>query len=180
MTTSAPDRLALVVRVIENHVAAGGWDQDVQLFALVPTADIPLADLAADSPSLADALLSAPADDSGLTSVLQEDLPPHGTLEDLLATIGWPEQVAGAALVVHRIVLPPEVEDELPADEQEALAYLAEHPLREEVRLAVAVLRDGTTATAMRFRSHDDPVEVLTGADLAPGLTAALASTLEP
>ncbi len=177
METSAPNRLAVLVREIENHVAEGGWDQDVQLFALVPTAD-----LAADEPELAAALELAgeTLDPDGLTSVLQEDLPAHDSLEELLATIAWPEQVSGAAVVVHRIVLPPEVEAELPADEQDALEYLSTHPLREEVRLAVAVLRDGSTASAMRFREHDDPVQVLTGPDLAPGLTAALASTLEP
>ena len=84
-----------------------------------------------------------------------------------------------AALVVERVVLPPEAEADLPVDEGAALAMLADHPLRQDVRLAVATLRDGTRSAAMRFRLHDDPVQVLVGPDLVPGLADALAATLE-
>jgi hypothetical protein len=169
--------LSLLVREIENHVADGGWDQGARLFALVPTAD-----LLAREPGLA-ALLGLTADAApdadDITPVEQEELPDHATVEELLMGLAWPADVLGAALVVERVVLPPEAEADLPADEDEALAVLAEHPLRQDVRLAVAALRDGGRFTAMRFRLHDDPVQVLVGPDLVPGLTDALAATLD-
>jgi hypothetical protein len=169
--------LSLLVREIENHVADGGWDQGARLFALVPTAE-----LLAREPGLAAVLgldSGAAADPADLTPVEQEELPDHAGVEELLLGLAWPADVLGAALVVERVVLPPEAEADLPADEAEALAVLADHPLRQDVRLAVAALRDGTRFTAMRFRLHDDPVQVLTGPDLVPGLTDALAATLD-
>ncbi len=175
--TEAPAALAGLLREIENHVAGGGWDQGARLFALVPTAE-----LLAREPGLAAVLGIDPGEGDGpeaLTPVEQEELPDHATIEELLLGLAWPADVAGAALVVERVVLPPEVEAELPTDEEAALAVLAEHPLRQDVRLAVAALRDGTRWAAMRFRLHDDPVQVLVGRDLVPGLTEALASTLE-
>jgi len=41
-----------------------------------------------------------------------------------------------------------------------------------------AVLRDGTTWCAYRFRSHDDPAAVVTGPDLVPALLELLQATL--
>jgi hypothetical protein len=168
--TDIPPALAGLLREIENHVAGAGWDQGARLFALVPTAE-----LLAREPELASVLGTATA----YTPVEQEELPDHATIEELLLGLAWPADVAGAALVVERVVLPPEVEALLPADEEAALAVLAEHPLRQDVRLAVAAMRDGSRWAAMRFRLHDDPVAVLVGPDLVPGLTDALASTLE-
>ena len=62
----------------------------------------------------------------------------------------------------------------MPQDEREALRWLAEHPERQEVRLVVAVLRDGSRSAALRMRAHDDETSVLTGRDLVPGLADAL------
>jgi hypothetical protein len=166
------DPLPPLVREIEKHVADGGWDQGVRLFALVPTAD-----LLAREPALG--TLLDPSEQDSLTPVEQEELPDHASIEELLAGLAWPSDVAGAALVVERIVLPPEAEADLPDDEQSALAVLAEHPLRQDVRLAVATLRDGSRWSAMRFRRHDDPVQVLVGPDLVPRLADALAATLD-
>jgi len=171
------DPLPDLVREIEAHVAAGGWDQPPRLFALVPTAD-----LLAREPHLATALAadsSPEAIGSGsLTPVEQEELPDHATLEELLGGIGWPAEVSGAALVVERLMLPPAAEADLPDDDQAALAALTEHPARQEVRLAVAVLRDGRRHGAVRLRAHDDPRAVLNGPDLVPGLADGLAATL--
>ena len=116
----------------------------------------------------------------GLTSIEQErdDLPDHESLEDLLAGIAWPPEVLGAAIVVERVMLPPDVEAQLPLGEAEALAWLGEHPARQDVRLAVAVLRDGSVESALRLRSHDRDDAVLSGPDLVPGLAQALAKTL--
>jgi hypothetical protein len=102
------------------------------------------------------------------------------SIEEALATIAWPEAVTGCALVVERVVLPPEAEEQMPEGETEALAWLSEHPLREDVRMVVGVLRDGTRHSALRLRKHDKNDEVLSEADLVPALADALAATLEP
>jgi hypothetical protein len=177
VTTNPSELLRGVVREIEAHVAAGGWDQPARLFALVRTAA-----LVADEPQLAQALGITAGPDDGpetLTPVEQDELPAHESLEDLLAGIGWPDAVVGAAIVVERVVLPPEVERELPEDEGAALQVLAEHPDRQEMRLAVAVLRDGSRFCALRLRAHDDAADVVEGEDLVPSLADALAATLE-
>jgi hypothetical protein len=176
---------------LEQHVARAGWGQPPRLFALVETAD-----LLRREPGLAAALgLPAPPTagagphaDAGqlscalgrLTSIEQEqgELPLHNSLEQLLAGIAWPAEVLGAALVVERVMLPTDVEAQLPLDEADALGWLAEHPARQDVRLAVAVLRDGSRQSALRFRSHDRDDAVLSGPDLVPGLVHALALTL--
>jgi hypothetical protein len=66
----------------------------------------------------------------------------------------------------------------MPQEEAAALQWLAEHPDRQEVRLVVAVLRDGSRSAALRMRRHDEETSVLTGTDLVPGLADALAATL--
>jgi hypothetical protein len=86
--------------------------------------------------------------------------------------------VLGTALAVERLMVPPAVEQGMPQDESEALQWLAEHPERQEVRLVVAVLRDGSRSAALRMRAHDSETSVLTGRDLVPGLADALADTL--
>ena len=161
---------------VERHVAAAGWDAPPRVFALVRTAEAVAVD-----PSLADVLptdvvAEAVGDPDHLTSVEQEDLPASDGLEELLARIGWPPAVAGAAVVVERVVVPPSVE--LPGDPAEALAVVEAHPDRREVRIAVAVLRDGTTGSAVRQRADDDDLRVVVGEDLVPGLSAALRATL--
>jgi hypothetical protein len=167
-------QLTQAVIEIEQHVAAGGWDQPVRLYALVDTAE-----LVRREPHLEGQMGLASAAPGHLTSVEQEELPEHSTVEELLSGITWPPEVDGAAIVLERVMLPPEVEDELPENEQEAMAWAAEHPQRQEVRLAVAVVRDGTRECAIRFRSQDDDQSVLSGADLVPGLAEALAATLD-
>lgn len=171
------DALAAAVREIERHVSGLGWDAPTRLFALVPTSV-----LLAGQPELADALAPAgrrvlPPDH--LTSVEQEDLPAHDSVLSLLRQLAWPPEVVGAALVVERLTLPPDVEPQLPEDPEEALRFAAAHPLRHEVRLAVGVLREGQRACALRSRAHDADDAVLTGPDLAPDLADALAVTLE-
>ncbi|RZS87171.1 hypothetical protein EV189_2595 [Motilibacter rhizosphaerae] len=168
MTSTPPSPLEEVVVEVERHVARGGWDAPPRLFALVPTSDL----LAAE-PGLAASL----ADAGAYTPVEQEDLPSADSLEDLLGGIAWPDAVVGAALVVERLVLPADAEGAIPDDEQDALRWVAEHPRRQEVRLAVGVLRDGERASVVRLRDHDDDLEVLVGQDLVPGLREALAAT---
>ncbi|ROS76870.1 PPA1309 family protein [Cellulomonas sp. PhB143] len=170
--------LAEAVREIEQHVAASGWDGPPRLFALVETERA-----LADDPSLAarlpDDVVAAARTGSGHLTSVEQEIEATDDVEGLLARVGWPGAVHGAAIVVERIVLPPEAEQDVPADQDEALAYLAQHPAREDVRIAAGVLRDGTSWCALRSRSHDDDGQVAFGADLVPGLVEALGATLQ-
>ena len=91
--------LADVVREVELHAARAGWDQPAQLFALVETAE-----LLQREPQLAE-LLGVEADASGLTPVEQETV--SDSLEELLPTIVWPPEVAGCAVIVEALTVPP-------------------------------------------------------------------------
>jgi len=53
------------------------------------------------------------------------------------------------------------------------------HPERQDVRMAVGVLSDGTRQAAIRLRSKDSDMEVLSGPDLVPNLAEALLGTFE-
>lgn len=176
--TPAERSLAEAVHEIERHVAGAGWDGPVRVFALVGTAGA----LAAE-PSLAGRLppavvVLAADDPHHLTSVEQEDLPGAADLEDLLAGLSWPPTVDGAAVVVERVVLPPAAEEAMPDDADEALAYLMAHPDRQDVRLAVGVLRTGEAWCAVRTRAADTDDAVAGGTDIVPGLVQAVAATL--
>jgi hypothetical protein len=178
---AAPTRQEAVLRAVrelEQHVATGGWDGPIRLFALIRTADALARDreLAARLP--ADVVAAAQADAEHITIVEQEDLPQASSLEELLGSVSWPPTVDGAAVVTERVVVPPEVEAQMPADADEAVAWLAQHPARREVRLAAAVMRDGTGACAVRARDHDRDSDVAAGPDLVPGLLEALTATL--
>ncbi|HEY0187710.1 MAG TPA: PPA1309 family protein [Cellulomonas sp.] len=169
--------LSEAVVEIERHVATGGWDGPVRVFALVRTA----AALDAE-PSLArqlppEVLAAAAESAEHLTSVEQEGLPSSDDLEGLLAAIAWPDGVDGAALTVERIVLPPEAEQDLPADPEAAVAALLAHPQRQDVRIAVGVLRDGAAWCAVRTRADDSDEAVGQGPDVVPGLVEALRAT---
>ena len=115
-------RLDQLTLDIERHAAAAGWDQPVHLFALVETAD-----LVRREPQLAEQLGLAAAEPGALTPVAQGDLPEHASLEELLAGITWPAEVLGTALTVERLMVPPDVERDMPEDEGEALRWLADH-----------------------------------------------------
>lgn len=167
------DPLSIVALETERFVSGAGWDQPTRLFALVPSAD-----LLAREPALASASGISDLAPGALSAVEQDELPEHSGLEELLAQIAWPQAVAGAAIVVERIVLPPDAERELPEDEQAALRVLAEHPAREDIRLVVAVTRAGEHRCLLRQRAHDRDDRVASGPDLAPGLVSALAATL--
>ena len=96
-----------------------------------------------------------------------------------LESIVWPDEVAGCAAVVERLVLPPGVDDELPDDPAAAEEFAREHPLRQEVRIVAGATRAGATYCALRLRAHDDDLSVVDGTDLVPGLLELLRSTLE-
>ena len=76
-------------------------------------------------------------------------------------------------------MVPPEAEVAMPQDHDEALAYLQEHPERQDVRIAVSVLRNGPSWCAIRTRLNDSPTAVALGPDLVPGLIEALRATFQ-
>ena len=174
--------MAAVAREVEEFVAAAGWDQPAQLFALVPTEE-----LLRQEPDLAGQLDAA----SPLTPIAQDELP-DGDLAEALGRLAWPEAVVGCAVAQEIIVLPPSAEAELPDGEATDVERLrqaaADHPDRTEARLVAAVLRDGPAACVMRLRGYavaaDDSGEavdeVIEHPDLAPNLLEALRATLVP
>jgi len=167
-------RLVELVREIERYVATDGWDQNPRMFALARTTE-----LVRLEPELAEALGAAAEDPESLTPIEQEQLDHDRPLDEVLATTMWPAEVAGAALVLERLVLPPSAEDVL--DERDPAALedaAATHPDREDVRMAVLVTRDGQRVCAVRLRSHDVDDEVLVGENVVPRLADALAATL--
>lgn len=156
---------------VERHVGVLGWDQPARLFALVRTTEL----LAAE-PSLAEHLAAAPSD--GYSSIEQEDFRPGTDLGEALARIAWPGTVAGCALAVERSFLPATAEADLPDDLQEAASVVASHPSRLDLRLVVGAIRDGEALGIARVRGESEGL-FLSGADLVPALTAALARTLD-
>ncbi|MGW0998258.1 PPA1309 family protein [Streptomyces sp. NPDC002520] len=176
-TPMAANPLTRAVLEIDEYASGLGWDQPARLFALVDTAR-----LRAQEPSLAAQLgLQDEPETTGLTPIEQDEIPADKALDEFLGTIAWPDAVVGCALTVERLMLPPAAEAQVPQNLSEAklAKWVASHPERQEVRMTVAVLRDGTRESALRLREKDSATEVLTGPDLVPGLVAALAATFE-
>ncbi|MBZ9641997.1 MULTISPECIES: PPA1309 family protein [unclassified Streptomyces] len=176
-TPMAASPLTRAVLEIDEYASGLGWDQPARLFALVDTAQ-----LRAQEPALAAQLgLGDEQEAAGLTPIEQDEVPTDKPLDEFLGTIAWPDAVAGCALTVERLMLPPSAEAQVPEDLDEAALtkWVARHPERQEVRMTVAVLRDGARESALRLREKDSPTEVLTGSELVPGLAQALAATFE-
>lgn len=171
----AANPLTRAVLEIDEYASGLGWDQPARLFALVDSAQ-----LRRQEPGLAAQLGIGDGDEgAALTPVEQDELPAGTPLDEFLGTIAWPDAVAGCAMTVERLMLPPSAEDSVPEglDGAELADWVAKHPDRQEVRMTVAVLRDGSRESALRLREKDSPTEVLTGADLVPGLAEALGAT---
>jgi hypothetical protein len=171
----APNALRAVVAELEHHAEGGGWDRSPTLYALVDTAD-----LVAAEPALAGQLgLTADTVPPGsLTPIEQEPLGDR-PLDEALARIAWPPTVLGCALVHEVLVLPPAAEETRP-EGADPVEWASRHAERREVRMTVAVLRDGARAAALRVRptGDDAPAEAAFGDDLAPNLADALLATL--
>ncbi|MER7973258.1 PPA1309 family protein [Streptomyces sp. NPDC096080] len=177
-TPMAANPLTRAVLEIDEYASGLGWDQPARLFALVDTAR-----LRVQEPGLAAQLGLADEEQAAaaLTPIEQDEIPAGKPLDEFLGTIAWPDAVVGCALTVERLMLPPSAEAQVPEGLNEAklAKWVAAHPERQEVRMTVAVLRDGTRDSAVRLREKDTPTEVLTGADLVPGLAQALSATFE-
>lgn len=159
---------------IERHVATGGWDAPIRLFALA-YAQKALElhpELAGELP--ADVQADAINDATTLFSIEQEGVPEVDSIEELVTRIVWPDNVDGASLAVERIVLPPGAETKLPKDPQEAEAAIADHPDKQDVRIVVSVLRSGESWCVIRMKDFDDPLKVLSGENLVPGIVEGL------
>lgn len=174
-TPMAASPLTRAVLEIDEYASGLGWDQPARLFALVDTAR-----LRAQEPDLAAQLgLQDEPETTGLTPIEQDEIPAGKPLDEFLGTIAWPDAVVGCALTVERLMLPPSAEASVPEglSDKKLARWVAEHPDRQEVRMTVGVLRDGTRDSALRLREKDAPTEVLTGAGLVPGLAEALSAT---
>lgn len=174
-TPMAASPLTRAVLEIDEYASGLGWDQPARLFALVDTAR-----LRAQEPGLAAQLgLQDEPETTGLTPIEQDEIPADKPLDEFLGTIAWPDAVVGCALTVERLMLPPSAEASVPEglSEKKLAKWVSEHPDRQEVRMTVGVLRDGTRDSALRLREKDAPTEVLTGSGLVPGLAEALSAT---
>lgn len=165
-----PTRLVACLADVERHVSSAGWDQPARLFALVGTAQ--LLEL---EPQLRERVPHAAAD--SLTAIEQDDFHATENVFERLRGIYWPDTVEGVALAMERSFLAPRFEAELPEDPEEAERFVAAHPEKQDVRVVVGVLRDGTRHGLARLTSN--PEDLLGGEDLVPGLAEALLATLE-
>jgi hypothetical protein len=163
-------RLEEAVLDLERHAAVTGWDLPPRLYALVETDE-----LRRDEPDLAQRLGAATGT---FTALEQEPISADRAIEELLTGIVWPETVHGCALVIERILLPDDAAEDLPDEDPQE--WVAGHPGRQDVRIVVGVLRDGSRYSALRMRAHDADDEVLRAADLVPALSQALATSLAP
>jgi hypothetical protein len=123
--------------------------------------------------------LDSASAEGSMTPVEQDQLSPDRPLETVLESIVWPADVTGCAAVVERLVLPPDVDEQIPDDPSAAEQFAREHPDRQEVRIVAGVTRTGSTYCALRLRAHDDDHSVVGGGDLVPQLLALLGATLE-
>lgn len=171
--------LTLAVHEIESFVASEGWDQPPRMFALALAPE-----LVAAEPDLAEEL-GISATTEGYVPIEQEWTDDDRPLDDVLATIGWPDEVHGCVITLERIVLPDEAEAELVAAgfDPASSAFADEamdHPQRRDVRMVIGVLREGERSCRLRVQQGEGVETFTDGADLVPGLTNALAATFEP
>jgi hypothetical protein len=166
--------LAAAVLEIEAHAAEIGWDKQARLFALVDTRE-----LIEKEPALASAMGLDEASAQGSFTPVEQEIGSDRPLEAVLESIMWPDGVTGCAAIVERLVLPPSADGHVPDEPEAALAFAADHPDRQEVRIVAGVTRAGATYCALRLRAHDDDQSVVGGADLVPNLLVLLRATLD-
>lgn len=172
--TPSDPALASAVLEVEAHVGREGWEQPSRLYALVDTVRFVEAE-----PQMAEAMgLTETAVPGSLTAIEQEQFGSDNPIERALETIVWPPAVDGCCVVVERLVLPPEVDADIPEDPEEAAAFAADHPLRQTVRMVAGATRAGATYCALRLKAHDDEQSVVDGTDLVPGLLDLVLQTL--
>lgn len=172
MSTQATPALNAALREAVDFVHAEGWDRPATLFALVPH------ELVADALASGDLDAEEPVNPYAL--VVQEDLPDHirpgsEELGEFIATIRWPEMVAGAILA-QEILFRNSAGDSPDVEPRAA-------------RLYSGVINDGPDRTIVQLRPTEeelaadpfaqDKIELLGGEDIAPGVIATLRQTFE-
>jgi len=169
------DALVAALLELDRYVGRDGWHQPPRLFALVLT-DV----LAEAEPALSRELglrtTGAGGLPGALTAIEQDDFRSSGDLVHDLDALEWPESVYGCALATVRTFLPAVYEADLPRDPAAAVAAVAAHPQRQEIRVVVGADRAGNRHGIGRLASQ--PGELLGAPDLVPGLGSALAHTL--
>ena len=170
--------LAQAVHDIETNVAQLGWDRPSTIYALVPSRT--LLDDPAGLPDELRQQLTAQVSSlpHHLTAVLQDSVPGQSA-EESLASMCWPDAVAGMAIALERVSVPPAAEKDAPSDPDAALSYFSTHPDREEIRIVAGALRTGQTWCAIRSRRLDEDSKVAEASDLVPELTDALLHTFQ-
>ena len=132
--------------------ATTGWDQPARLFALVPTVEL-VGGRAGAGRRARCARRHARGPDSGRAGARRGGPVVGGVADqDRLAGDGGGRARRGGArrpAAGGRAAVPDDPEDGW-------LAFAAEHPEREDVRIAVGVLRSGEAHCVLRLRSHDD------------------------
>ena len=162
---------ALTTAVVETarHMADDGWGLPPRIYALAERAAVTA--LGIDLP---EQVRSAP--DIALIPIEQDQLP-EGEPVEVLASIHWPEEVAGCVLVTEVTVMPPDskVTGLSPEDETQ---WAAAYPDGRKARLTVGVLRQSDRqahyACCLQM-DGDDALRV--GRDLADDLVTALLGT---
>lgn len=174
-TRVSESALRAAVDELDAELSRHAWGQPMRLFALVASDELLEAE-----PQLAAELELTPGT---VTPVEQEGFDTDLPVDEVLAGIAWPAGVIGAAVAVERWVLPPSAEEEIAGvtDDAELRDIVAAHPQRQDVRVIVAVTRDGWEDTVLHLGApHDKSARGRPGERLAPGLADALAATFLP
>lgn len=149
-----------VIRELDEHIANSGWDQPVQLFAIVSGDSVSEEQLVASDTDESPQLLFEP---QGIDFS-------DGSIIDVLRTLGWDDAVQGLAIAAERII---SVENQDVSDLEHD-----SYSTTQEIRVLAIALRTGETMNAIRYRSHDEPDDLLTGENLVPELNQALFGSL--
>lgn len=171
MTDSHLSQQALNKAMTEavDFIHAEGWDTPPTLFALVPTS------------LLIDALPETDAA-SPLTLVVQDSLPANlgagsEELGDYISRLAWPEDVAGVILAQEIMFRDASVTSAGAAEPRQARLFSG--VLRGDEHLTLLQIRPTEEELADKGPFAEDEVELRGGENIAPGVIAALRSTLE-
>jgi hypothetical protein len=146
------DSLTLAMLEAESHAETKGWGMPPELYAL--TADT--------------------RDGRSTLTPMERKPLPDGSLIEGLASIHWPDDVAGCVLVAELSALPLRGAETAFVDSVPAWQWASTHPDGRPARLAVGVCRDGKHTYGLRIKGEDD---VQVRADLAEDLVTALRGT---
>ncbi len=162
---------ALTAAVVETgrHAAGKDWGQPPQLYALAKRAVLdPL------SPGLPPEVRDA-SEDSLIP--IEQDALPEGQPADVLASVHWPNEVAGCALVTEVIMLPQDARKDAPDGQAATEKWATDHPKGHKARLTVGVLRDGRYACCLQLHGEEELVIGESLSDATDDVVAALLGT---